>query len=73
MQTAKICHTFVPYFSLDLLWFSLFQFVAIDGQTEGWFKLDPGEKGVTGTSERTVLYYYGEILGSGDGLDRTPR
>jgi len=42
-------------------------------QTEGWFKLLPGEKGLTGTAEQSVFYYYAEVLSEGEGLDRTPR
>eukprot|EP00301_Raphidiophrys_heterophryoidea_P020009 c4807_g1_i1.p1 GENE.c4807_g1_i1~~c4807_g1_i1.p1 ORF type:complete len:538 (-),score=92.59 c4807_g1_i1:148-1761(-) len=42
-------------------------------QTEGWFKLLPGEKGLTGTAEQSVFYYYAEVLSDGEGLDRTPR
>eukprot|EP00300_Choanocystis_sp_HF-7_P011655 c1755_g1_i1.p1 GENE.c1755_g1_i1~~c1755_g1_i1.p1 ORF type:complete len:342 (+),score=37.19 c1755_g1_i1:283-1308(+) len=42
-------------------------------KTEGWFRLEPGEKGLTGTSETPVFFYYAENLGQRPGLDRRPR
>eukprot|EP00299_Pterocystis_sp_00344_P015229 c7594_g1_i1.p1 GENE.c7594_g1_i1~~c7594_g1_i1.p1 ORF type:complete len:320 (-),score=44.14 c7594_g1_i1:335-1294(-) len=40
---------------------------------EGWFKLEPGGVGKAGTTDRSKFYYYAEVLGEGEDLDRTPR